>query len=124
MVKLLVVDDEKDVCSFVENFFSVRGFRVFCANSGEEACRIAEREDPLIILQDIRMPGIDGIETLRRIKKLRPNNRIIMVTCVDDVEKMGIARDLGADTYITKPLVLDDLVKSVTEAATKLKPNV
>ena len=123
MVKLLVIDDEQDVCSFVKNFFSLRGYQVFSASNSEEAFKLMEKEDPLVILHDIRMPGIDGIESLRRIKKKWPNNRVIMVTCIDDIEKMEKAKEYGADGYITKPLVLDDLVKSVTEAASKLKPN-
>ncbi|MFH1752593.1 MAG: response regulator [Candidatus Omnitrophota bacterium] len=123
MVKILVVDDEKDICNFVQNFFSLRGYKVFTANNSDEAFIVADREDPLIILQDIRMPGRDGIETLRIMKEKRPNNRVIMVTGVDDMAKMEEARKLGADTYITKPLILEDLVKAVTEAAPKLKPN-
>ena len=123
MVKLLIVDDEKDICNFVQNFFSIRGYQVFTANSSDEAFKVAEMEDPLIILQDIRMPGLDGIETLKKMKEKRPNNRVIMVTCVDDVGRMEEARNLGADTYIVKPLVLEELVKAVTEAAPKLKPN-
>ncbi len=123
MVKLLIVDDEKDICSFVQNFFSIRGYQVFTANNSDEAFKVAEMEDPLIILQDIRMPGLDGIETLKKMKEKKPNNRVIMVTCVDDVGRMEEARNLGADTYIIKPLVLEELVKAVTEAAPKLKPN-
>ncbi len=123
MLKILVVDDEKDICSFVKNFFSLRGYEVFTANCGDEAFKIADEEDPLIVLQDIRMPGIDGIETLRRMKKKRPNNRVIMVTCIDDLDKMAKAKKYGADGYITKPLILDELVNAVKEAAPKLKPN-
>ena len=124
MAKILVVDDEQDICNFVKNFFSLRKFEVFSALNADEAFAIAEREDPLIVLQDIRLPGIDGIEVLRRMKEMRPNNRVIMVTCVDDVNRMNEAKKLGADGYITKPLVLDDLVKAVKEAAPKLKPNI
>lgn len=123
MIKLLVVDDEKDVCNFVKNFFGLRGFEVFTALNGEEALRIVEKEDPCIVLQDIRMPGIDGIETLRRMKERRPNNKVIMVTCVDDIERVQEAKRLGADGYITKPLILNELVKAVMEKAPKLKPN-
>ena len=57
------------------------------------------------------------------MKQKKPNNRVIMVTCVDDLSKMKKAKKLGADGYITKPLVLDDLVKAVQEAVPKLKPN-
>ncbi|MBL7069615.1 MAG: response regulator [Candidatus Omnitrophica bacterium] len=123
MVKLMVVDNERDICDFVKNFFTLRGYEVFTALSGEDALKIIETEDPLIVLQDIRMSGIDGIETLKVIKEKRPNNRVIMVTCIDDLSKMEKAKKLGADGYITKPLVLDDLVKAVSEAVHKLKPN-
>ena len=123
MIKILVVDDEKDICDFVFAFFSLRGFKVYCATSGEEALNIAKREDPLIILQDVRMAGIDGLETLRRMKELRPNNRVIMVTGADEVDKINKAKKFGADGYITKPLILDDLVRAVQEASLKLKPN-
>ncbi len=123
MVKIMVVDDERDICDFVKNFFTLRGYQVYSAHNGEEAQRIAEKEDPLIVLQDIRMPGYDGIESLIRIKNRWPNNRVIMVTCIDDIEKMKAAKQYGADGYITKPLVLEDLVKAVTDAAGKLKPN-
>ena len=123
MVKLMVVDDEREVCDFVKNFFNKRGFQVFAELNGEEALKLIEKEDPLIVLQDIRMPGIGGIETLRKRKAKSPNNRVIMVTCVDDIERMETAKNFGADGYITKPLVLDDLVKAVMEAVPKLKPN-
>lgn len=124
MPKILVVDDEQDICDFVKNFFSLRNFEVFSALNAEDAFTIIEREDPLIVLQDIRLPGMDGVEALRKIKEIRPNNRVIMVTCVDDVNKMNEAKKLGADGYITKPLILDDLVKAVMEAVPKLKPNI
>ncbi len=123
MIKILVVDDEKDVCDFVKSFFSLRGYQVFTASNGREAIHITEAEDPLIILQDIKMPGMNGIETLRRVKEKRPNDRVIMVTGLDDTRRMQEAEKFGADGYITKPLVLDDLVRAVSEAAPKLKPN-
>ena len=123
MIKILVIDDEKDVCSFVKSFFGARGYEVFTALNGEEGLNIAETEDPLIVLQDIRMPGIDGIETLKRMKLKRPNNRVIMVTCVDDIGRMEEAKKYGADSYITKPLILDELVRAVNDAAPRLKPN-
>lgn len=123
MVKILVVDDEQDVCDFVKNFFEERGFKVLSALNGKDALAIVENEDPLIVLLDIRMPQMDGIETLRNIKKTRPNDRVIMVTCVEDIDKMDEAKRLGADAYITKPLVLDELIKAVRDKIPKLHPN-
>ena len=97
MVKILVVDDEKDVCDFVKSFFEERGFKVFTASNGKEALPIAESEAPLIILMDIRMPHMDGIEALKHIKKKSPQNRVIMVTCVEDIDKVdkNIEEEIG-----------------------------
>ena len=114
MHKLLVVDDERDVCDFVKNFFEERGYKVLTAPNGKEAVSMAEKETPDTILMDIRMPKMDGITALENIKKRKPKCRVIMVTCVDDLDKMGRASELGADGYITKPFVLAVLVKAVT----------
>jgi DNA-binding response OmpR family regulator len=118
--KLLVVDDEKDICDFVKNFFGKRGFNVLSASNGEEALPIIEKEKPDITLLDIRMPKLGGIETLRQMKAKDPTREVIMVTCVDDLEKMKEAKELGAHDYITKPLVLDELARKVKELAEKL----
>ena len=123
MVKILVVDDEKDVCDFVKSFFEERGFKVLVASNGKEALALAEKEAPLIILMDIRMPHMDGIEALKRIKKKTPQNKVIMVTCVEDIDKVDAAKEFGAETYITKPLVLDELVRAVMSTVPKLKNN-
>lgn len=118
--KILVVDDEQDICNFVKNFFEERGFEVLTALNGKQALAIAENENPLLVLLDIRMPHMDGIETLRCIKKKRPKDRVIMVTCVEDLDKMDEAKKLGAEAYITKPLILGELVKAVTDRIPKI----
>jgi DNA-binding response OmpR family regulator len=120
MKKLLVVDDEQDICDFVKNFLGKRGFNVLSANDGEEAVAAAEKEKPDIILMDIRMPKLDGMGALKKIKEIDPSREVIMVTCVDDLEKMEEAKRLGAYDYITKPLVLDELARKVKELAEKL----
>ena len=117
MKKILVVDDEIDVCDFVKSFFEERDFQVFTALSGNEAMRILRKESPHIILLDIRMKGIDGIETLSRIRQLDKKVKVIMVTAVEDQDKMEAARKLGASEYITKPLVLEDLEATVLSFA-------
>ena len=113
MAKILLVDDEWDVCDFMLRFFEERHFEVFTAMSGSDALLSAERARPNIILLDIRMKDMSGIEVLKRIKRINIDTRVVMVTCVDDIEAMKEAKDLGAAAYITKPLVLNDLMEVV-----------
>ena len=113
MHKLLVVDDENDICDFVKTFFKDRGFHVFTALSGEEALSIAKKERPDLVLLDIKMKGMDGLATLKHIKDLDRSIKIIMVTALEDQDKMHEAYKLGACDYITKPLILDYLEHTV-----------
>jgi len=114
MKKMLIVDDEIDVCDFVKNFFEERAFRVYTALNGQEALRIVKKEKPHLILLDIKMKGMDGIETLKKIREVNKNAKVIMVTAVEDQEKMENAYKLGACEYVTKPLVLEDLESKVS----------
>ena len=111
--KILTVDDQMGIDSFFYEFFTVRNYEVFNALSGKEALRIVEKEKPSIILLDINMRGMDGIETLKRIREIDKECAIIMVTGVKDDETMQKAKELGADDYITKPLSLEYLDKVV-----------
>jgi len=121
MRKILIVDDEIDVCDFVKHFFEERNFRTFTALSGEEALRILKKETPDIILLDVRMKKMDGIETLKRIREINKDVNVIMVTAVDDHEKMKTCSKLGARKYVTKPLVLEELEKVVSSYSKKDK---
>lgn len=113
MHKLLVVDDENDICDFVKAFFKDRGFHVFTALNGEEALSIAKKERPDLVLLDIKMKGMDGLAALKHIKELDRSTKIIMVTALEDQDKMHEAYKLGACDYITKPLILDYLERTV-----------
>lgn len=113
MRKLLVVDDQHDICDFVRKFFQDRGFEVFCALNGEEALSIAKREAPAVVLLDIRMKGMDGIATLKHLMDIDRTFKVIMVSGVDDQEKKDEAYRLGARDYIVKPLELDCLEQAV-----------
>ncbi|MDD5680281.1 MAG: response regulator [Candidatus Omnitrophica bacterium] len=113
MKKILLVDDEADVCNFMMRFFEERNFEAFSATSGNEALRILEKDRPDIILLDIKMKDRDGMEILKEIKNINKDAKVVMVTCVDDTEAMKRAKDLGAAAYITKPLVLSDLMEIV-----------
>jgi len=113
MHKLLVVDDETDICDFVKTFFKDRGFHVFTALNGEDALAIAKKERPDLVLLDIKMKGMDGLAALKHIKDLDRSIKIIMVTALADQDKMHEAYKLGACDYITKPLILDYLEQTV-----------
>ena len=113
MHKLLVVDDEHDICDFVKTFFKDRGFYVFTALNGEEALFIAKKEKPDLVLLDIKMKGMDGIAALKHIKAIDKDIKVIMVTAIEDQDKMDEACRLGACEYIIKPLVLDNLEHAV-----------
>ena len=118
--KLLVVDDEAEICEFLKLFFEEREFHVEVALSGSEALEVLEKEPPHIVLLDIHMPGLDGMSTLKRIKEKYPKIKVIMVTALETRDKIEEAMRLGADNYITKPLSLEYLEMDVKDKVTKL----
>ena len=111
--KILTVDDQMGIDSFFYEFFSVRNYEVFNAQSGKEAIRIVKKQKPRIVLLDIKMRGMDGIETLKQIKAIDKDIIVIMVTGEKDDDVMKQALAAGADDYITKPLSLEYLDKVV-----------
>jgi two-component system response regulator (stage 0 sporulation protein F) len=101
--RILIVDDEQSVREVLSEYFTEQGYSVESAGGGEEALALVERGTPDLVLLDVRMPGIDGVETLRRIRKIAPDVSVIMVTANEDV---GLAREtlkLGALDYVAKP---------------------
>ncbi|MFH1996516.1 MAG: response regulator [Candidatus Omnitrophota bacterium] len=111
--KLLVVDDESDVCDFVKSFFEERNYTVFTALNGNEAISIFQKEKPGLILLDVKMKSMDGLTVLRQLKAMDENVKVIMVTALDEQDKIDAARQFGAVGYITKPLVLGNLEETV-----------
>ncbi|MBI4431811.1 MAG: response regulator [Candidatus Omnitrophica bacterium] len=120
MPKIMVVDDELEICAFLRSFFEERLYEVVTATSGEEALRKIEKERPQVVLLDIKMPGKDGIDVLRELKQKFPKVKVIMVTAVETSDKIEQAIKLGADNYITKPLSLEYLEMDVKDKITKL----
>lgn len=121
MLKLLVVDDESDICDFVKNFFKERDFEVFVAYQGKEAIGIIEANAPDIILLDIRMPIMDGLSTLKELRRMKNDAKVIVVSAIDDEAKVEEARRYGAVEYITKPLLLEQLERTVFMIAEQIK---
>ncbi len=118
--KLLVVDDEEEICDFLKAFFEERDFEVRTASSGESALEAVAEVKPQVILLDVHMPGMDGMNALREIKKKYPQIKVIMVTALETREKIEEAIRLGADNYITKPLYLEYLERDVHEKISQL----
>ncbi len=121
MIRLLVVDDEADICDFVRNFFKEREFEVFVAHDGKEALALVDSANPHIILLDLKMPVMGGMETLKEINKRKPDAKVIIVTAVEDIEKAEEAKRHNAVEYITKPLVLEQLERVVMTIAEQIK---
>lgn len=112
--RLMVVDNEIDICNFVKSFFEIRGFQVTTALNGDEAMAKLDDSKPDLVILDIMMRREEeGLEYLPQIRKRFPNTKVIMVTGVDDDKIVQAARRLGADDYITKPLILEYLENTV-----------
>ncbi|KPJ69921.1 hypothetical protein AMJ44_01845 [candidate division WOR-1 bacterium DG_54_3] len=109
MARILVVDDEQDVCDMLEKFLKIKGYEVSTALSGEDALALVKKEKPHIVLLDIRMPEMDGLECLERIKEIDKEIGVIMITALKQEEVGKKAMELGAYDYITKPLSLQYL---------------
>ncbi len=115
MIKLLVVDDEKEICDFLRSFFEERNYKVVTANSGKQAIEEIKKSKPQVVLLDIKMPEMDGVQTLKEIKASTPKIKVIMVTAIETRDKIEECLRLGADNYITKPLSLEYLENDVRE---------
>ena len=120
MIKLLTVDDEKGVTDLLYNFFKQRKFHVMVANSGQEALDIVEKEKPNIILLDISMKGLNGLEVLEKVKAIDKNIKVIMITVHGEQETIDQAKALGADEYIIKPFKVNYLQEVVIKKIQEL----
>ncbi len=114
-MKLLIVDDEAEICDFLKSFFEERNYEVKTVSSGQAALQVVDQFKPQVILLDIKMPGIDGVQTLGTLKKKFPRIKVIMVTALETRDKIEECLRLGADNYITKPLSLEYLENDVRE---------
>ena len=113
MAKLLIVDDESDIREFARNFFKKRQIEVSIASGGRQALDLVAKENPDLILLDVRMEEMTGIEVLRELRKNNPSVKVIMVSGVEDPETINEANALGVIGYIHKPFILEELEKIV-----------
>ena len=119
---ILIVDDEKDLCTILSDSLSRDRYRVVTAFNGKMGLQLVKKEKPDLILLDIKMPGMDGIEVLRKIKKMKKEIVVIMFTGYGTLETAREAMKLGAYDYVTKPVdlfLLKSLVKEVLGGVSK-----
>lgn len=105
--KILIVDDEKSIRDFLKRFLNKKGYNdIYLAQTGQDALKIIEKERFNLILLDVRLPGMDGIDLLRQIKKINKDTPVIMITGYPDEKKVKEAMQEGAYDYIIKPFDL------------------
>ena len=113
--QVLVVDDEPTICSLMNVFLNQRGYQVQIANTGADALDLFKDALPEIVLLDISMPGMRGIDVLRQMKAINANCGVIMLSAYGDDETIQEAMDMGAFCYIQKPMELTDLSARLEE---------
>ncbi|MCL4536434.1 MAG: sigma-54 dependent transcriptional regulator, partial [Nitrospirae bacterium] len=116
MSKILVVDDQKTVCYSLHRFLQSEGYNVHTATSGEDALSVLNDVKPDLVIMDVRMPEMDGLEVLKKIKESHPKVQVIMMTAFSTTEKAIYAIKLGAYDYLAKPFDNDELLIRVKDA--------
>jgi DNA-binding response OmpR family regulator/anti-sigma regulatory factor (Ser/Thr protein kinase) len=123
---ILVVDDDRDTTGLVQEVLGRAGFTVRIANNGFEALAVARQEQPGLILLDLKMPGLDGYEVLKRLKRYRATQDIPVVVVTGSVTDEEVKRQkvlaLGAAQFLTKPFAIDDFVEEIRRVLTGPSP--
>lgn len=114
---ILLVDDEPSVLRYTKTLLEIDHYNVETASSGEEALqRMSNGPAPNLILLDLVLPGIDGLQTLESCKKIRPEQKVLMMSCLSDTSKVVQAIKLGASDYLTKPFQPPQLQGAIRRA--------
>lgn len=115
-VRVLAVDDEQDFIHLFVKRFSKRNLDVHGVHSGEEALEYLDAHETDVVVLDVRMPGMDGLETLKEIRKRHPQVEVIMLTGHGSAESGLKGISLGAYDYVMKPFKIDDLLERIRRA--------
>jgi DNA-binding response OmpR family regulator len=113
MARLLVVDDEPRIVSFVSRALAAEGFGVDSAHDGARALELVRARPYELVILDLLLPGVDGVAVLRGIMESRPEQRVLVLSALSDVESKVQCLDLGASDYVAKPFSLAELVARV-----------
>lgn len=113
---LMIVDDEPIVRRSLSDWLKEEGFDIFTAEDGYKAIELIEKEKVDCVILDLKMPGMDGIQVLKEIKRRRPETKVIMITAYGTIQNAVEAMKIGAYDYITKPFEPEDIVESIRRA--------
>jgi two-component system cell cycle response regulator len=119
--KVLIVDDAPDTLEIIQKLLRFEGYDVITASTGEEGVKNVEEEKPEVVLMDISLPGIDGTEALKRIRKINPLQCVIMLTAFATVDNAIQALKEGASDFIKKPFENEHLIHIVNQCLVKYR---
>ncbi len=111
--KILIVDDQFGIRILLNEVFQKEGYSTFQAANGIQALDIVKKHSPDLVLLDMKIPGMDGIEILKRMKIIDPEIRVIIMTAYGELDMIQEAKDLGAITHFAKPFDIDDIRNAV-----------
>lgn len=120
-VKILLVDDEEEFVHTLAERLQARGLKPSVAYDGEQALAMVKEDQPEIMVLDLRMPGMHGLEVLRLVKRDHPGTQVIILTGHGSEADRDLAEELGASAYLQKPANLDLLMDAMKKAYLKLK---
>jgi len=107
--KLLIVDDQNGIRVLLHEVFSSEGYETFQASNGRIALDIVKNDQPDLVLLDMKIPGMDGLEILKHIRKIDTEIKVIMMTAYGELDMIKEAMELGALQHFTKPFDIDEL---------------
>ena len=119
VLRVLIVDDEAELVSALTERLALRGFDAQGVTTGADALAFLEEESCDVVLLDVKMPGLGGLEVIRRIKTQHPNLEVILLTGHGSVKSVEEGMALGAFDYLMKPVKIDNLVRILTAAGSK-----
>ncbi|MBU2700698.1 two-component system response regulator (stage 0 sporulation protein F) [Sporomusaceae bacterium BoRhaA] len=115
---VLVIDDQPGIRRLLVEVLKEEGYQVVTASNGYDGLQEAQVVKPQLILMDMKMPGMDGIETLKELKRVGQGDRVIMMTAYGELDLVNQAREIGAYDYITKPFDIIALCQTIQEIMT------
>lgn len=120
--KLLIVDDQFGIRILLNEIFQKEGYKTFQAANGQQALDIVKKYSPDLVLLDMKIPGMDGIEILKRMKEIDPDIRVIIMTAYGELDMIQEAKKLGALTHFAKPFDINDIREAVRQHIATAKP--